>query len=166
MIARFRQDVANVSPKAVVILGGTNDIAAGVSLNQIEDNLAMIGDLAKAHGIKPVFASILPVSDYHRDADPAFAVTANRPPSTIQAVNQWLKSYCQNQSFVYLDYYAAMVDPAGQLQADLSDDGLHPNSKGYRVMSPIAIEAIGRALGTSAGAEDHSAVKRRARTAQ
>ena len=39
-----------------------------------------------------------------------------------------------------------MVDSSGQMQADLSDDGLHPNAKGYRVMSPIALEAIGRVV--------------------
>ena len=87
MLARFRQDVAALNPKVVVILGGTNDIAAGISVNQIEDNLATMGDLAKAHGIKPIFASILPVSDYHKDADPHYEMTLNRPPATIQSIN-------------------------------------------------------------------------------
>jgi lysophospholipase L1-like esterase len=160
MLARFRQDVVSLNPKAVVILGGTNDIEAGFSANQIEDNLAMMGDLAKAHGIKPIFASILPVSDYHKDVDPAYAMTANRPPATIQAIDKWIQSYCQSQGFVYIDYYPAMVDSTGQMQADLSDDGLHPNTKGYRVMSPIAIEAVGRALG-QADAEETSGKRRR-----
>jgi lysophospholipase L1-like esterase len=146
MLARFRQDVAGLNPKVVVVLGGTNDIAAGISVNQITDNLAMIGDLAKAHGIKPVFASILPVSDYHKDADPHYEMTLNRPPATIQAINTWLRSYCQSQGLVYADYYSAMVDSAGRMQTDLSDDGLHPNAKGYRVMSPVALDAIGRVL--------------------
>ena len=48
--------------------------------------------------------------------------------------------------FIYIDYYAVTVDSAGMLQNDLSDDGLHPNAKGYRVMSPALIEAVGRAL--------------------
>jgi lysophospholipase L1-like esterase len=39
-----------------------------------------------------------------------------------------------------------MVDSAGYLQSDLADDGLHPNSKGYRLMAPIALTAIDRAL--------------------
>ncbi len=146
MLARFRQDVAALNPKAVVILGGTNDIEAGISANQIEDNLAMMGDLAKARGIKPIFASILPVSDYHKDADPGYEMTVNRPPATIQSINAWIKSYCQSQGFAYMDYYSAMVDSAGRMQADLSDDGLHPNAKGYRAMSPVALEAIGRVL--------------------
>jgi lysophospholipase L1-like esterase len=154
MLARFRQDVVGLNPKAVLILGGTNDVAAGISINQITDNLAIIGDLAKAHGIKPVFASILPVSDYHKDADPHYEMTPNRPPATIQAVNTWMRSYCQSQGLVYVDYYSAMVDSAGRMQTDLSDDGLNPNAKGYRVMSPVALDAIGRALsGQADGAE-------------
>src|SRR5579863_20978 len=163
MLARFGQDVVSLNPKALVVLGGTNDIAAGISLNQIEDNLTMIGDLAKAHGIKPVFGSILPVSDYHKDTDPRFEMTTNRPPATIRSINSWIQSYCQSQGFVYLDYYSAMIDSAGQLQADLSDDGLHPNAKGYRVMSPVALEAIGRVLSGQQQAPDESQPRRRFR---
>jgi lysophospholipase L1-like esterase len=158
MLARFKQDVVSLNPKVVVVLGGTNDIAAGISANQIEDNLAAIGDLAKAHGIKPVFASILPVSDYHKADDPRYEMTVNRPPETIQAINSWMQSWCQSQGLTYMDYYSAMADPAGRMQADLSDDGLHPNAKGYRVMSPVALEAIGRVLGET---EETQPVKRR-----
>src|SRR5205807_1892425 len=70
MLARFRQDVLGVSPKAVVILGGVNDIGEGIALNQIEENLATMGELARARGIRVAFASVLPVSDYHKDVDP------------------------------------------------------------------------------------------------
>jgi lysophospholipase L1-like esterase len=35
-----------------------------------------------------------------------------------------------------------MVDKSGVLQAELSDDGLHPNAKGYRIMAPIALQTI------------------------
>jgi lysophospholipase L1-like esterase len=160
MIARFEQDVVSLNPKLVVVLGGTNDIAAGLSANQIEANLTTIGDLAKAHGIKTIFASILPVSDYHKADDPHFEMTASRPPETIQAINNWMRGWCQSQGLIYMDYYSAMVDSAGRMQADLSDDGLHPNAKGYRVMSPVALEAIGRVLGQT---EENQPAKRRLR---
>jgi lysophospholipase L1-like esterase len=158
MLARFEQDVVSLNPKLVVVLGGTNDIAAGISVNQIEANLTTIGDLAKAHGVKAVFASILPVSDYHKSDDPRYEMTVNRPPETIQAINSWMRGWCQSQGLSYMDYYTAMVDSAGRMQADLSDDGLHPNAKGYRVMSPVALEAIGRVLGET---EENQPVKRR-----
>jgi lysophospholipase L1-like esterase len=47
---------------------------------------------------------------------------------------------------VYLDYYTAMVDEKGFLKDELSDDGLHPNEKGYAVMAPLVEEAIAKAL--------------------
>ncbi|MES1261865.1 MAG: GDSL-type esterase/lipase family protein, partial [Acidobacteriota bacterium] len=99
LLGRFLQDVAALHPKAVVILAGTNDIARGIPVNGIEDNLTMLGDLAKAHGIKPIFASILPVSDYHKGEDPRYEMTKIRPPASIREVNLWLKEYCRREGF-------------------------------------------------------------------
>jgi lysophospholipase L1-like esterase len=146
MLARFRQDVLAINPKVVVVLGGINDIAAGISEKQIEDNMATMGDLAKAHGIKVVFASVLPVNDYHKDVDPHYEMTKNRPAAAIQAINKWLQTYCTTAGFGWMDYYSVMVDSAGQMQADLSDDGLNPNGKGYRVMSPVVTQTIDRLM--------------------
>jgi lysophospholipase L1-like esterase len=46
-----------------------------------------------------------------------------------------------------VDYYSALVDEDGQLKADMGDDGLHPNAKGYRVMAPLASAAIEKNFG-------------------
>lgn len=146
MLARFRQDVIALNPKVVVILGGINDIAAGTAPRQIEDNLAAMGDLAKVHNIRAIFASILPVSDYHKDVDPRFEMTKSRPPETILAVNKWIQTLCLTGGFTWMDYYSAVVDSSGHLKADLSDNGLDPNGKGYRVMSPITLETIDRVI--------------------
>ncbi len=146
MLGRFTQDVTALKPKAVLILAGTNDIARGIKPSSIEDDLAMMGDLAKAYGIAAVFASILPVSDYHKGEDARFEMTKTRPPAVIKQINTWIQDYCRRQGFTYLDYYAAMVDPSGQMISDMADDGLHPNAKGYRVMAPLALDALNRAL--------------------
>ena len=42
--------------------------------------------------------------------------------------------------------------PRRGLKDDLSDDGLHPNSKGYRIMAPLALEAVTRTLKPHAAA--------------
>jgi acyl-CoA thioesterase-1 len=127
VLARFQEDVVGLHPKGVVILAGINDLRSGISTSQIVDNLAVMGDVAKAHGIKPAFGSVMPMA---------------RANSSIQAVNKWLIDYCRAEGFVYIDYYSGLVDSAGQLQADVSDDGLHPNSKGYRIMSPLVLDAV------------------------
>jgi lysophospholipase L1-like esterase len=161
MLGRFKQDVLDLKPKAVLILAGTNDIARGIAAGAIEDNLSMMGDLAKARGIKVLFASILPVSDYHKAEGPRFEMTKNHPPFTIQQVNIWLKEYCRKEGFAYVDYYSAMADANGQIPADQSDDGLHPNAKGYRVMSPVALQSIDRLLAMPPPAESTPAQQKR-----
>ncbi len=162
MLARFRQDVLALNPKIVVILGGTNDIANGVAPRQVEDNLAMMGDLAKAHGIKVVFASITPVNDYHKDADPRYEMTKARPPATIKEINAWIQTLCLSGGFACMDYYAVLADTAGQMAVDYSDDGLHPNAKGYRMMSPVVTATIDRILSLQQQ-EESPEVKRRFR---
>jgi len=142
MLGRMRSDVIGLQPNVILILGGTNDLARSISLNAIEDNLTMIADLAEYHKIKVIFASVLPVSDYHKDVNPAYEMTPIRPPVLIRALNDWIKSLCTRRNFTYLDYYSEMVDAAGFLKTDLADDGLHPNSAGYRIMAPLAQAAI------------------------
>jgi lysophospholipase L1-like esterase len=149
MLIRFRPDVIALHPKVVVILAGTNDIAGNtgpMTVEAIQENLISMAELAKANSIKVVFASILPISDYdQRDGKPIIRST-QRPPGTIKALNDWMKTYAANNKLTYLDYYSAMVDEKGFLRDELSDDGLHPNVKGYEIMAPLAEAAIARAL--------------------
>jgi lysophospholipase L1-like esterase len=163
MLGRFRQDVTALKPKAVVILAGSEDVAGGIAVNQIEDDLAMMAELAKASGIKTIFASILPVSDYHKDENPKYDVTRTRPPAAIAAINLWLEDYCKNAAAgcSYLNYQPALVDSSGLMQSTLSDDGLIPNAKALRVMSPLAQEAIGRTLGGDDTKQPDAPKKRR-----
>lgn len=149
MLLRFRPDVLALDPRVVVILAGTNDIAGNtgpMTLETIEDNLATMTELARAKGIRVVIASLLPVSDYElRDGKP-IVQTVRRPPEKIKALNEWIKSYVEKNHLTYLDYYSAMVDEKGFLKDELSNDGLHPNLKGYEVMNPLAADAIRKAL--------------------
>ncbi len=76
MLVRFRQDVIDLQPKVLVILAGTNDIAGNtgpISNEDIEANLASMAELAKAHGIRMIFSSILPVNNYTPKSQEFFA---------------------------------------------------------------------------------------------
>ena len=149
MLIRFRPDVIDLKPKVVVILAGTNDLAGNTgpaTLEAIEANLISMAELARANGIRAVFASLLPVSDYElRDGEPIIQ-TARRPPEKILMLNNWMKEYAAKNHLVYLDYFAAMVDAKGFLKDELSNDGLHPNAEGYKVMNPLAEAAIQASL--------------------
>jgi lysophospholipase L1-like esterase len=86
------------------------------------------------------------VSDYEqRDGKPIIQ-TVRRPPEKIKALNEWIKAYASSNKLTYLDYYSAMIDEKGFLKDELSEDGLHPNAKGYAIMAPLAEAAIARAM--------------------
>jgi lysophospholipase L1-like esterase len=150
MLIRFRPDVIVLQPRIVVILAGTNDIAGNtgpMTLQAIEDNLTSMFDLAHANGIRVVFASVLPISDYEKNKDGQQIIrTKQRPPEQITALNVWMKKYAATHGGIYLDYFSAMADEKGFLKEELSEDGLHPNQKGYDVMAPLAEQAIAAAL--------------------
>jgi lysophospholipase L1-like esterase len=144
MLGRMMADVIALKPSAMIVLAGTNDIARGIALPAIQNNLEMMVDLAELHKIKVILCSVLPVHDYNKDKNPAWEVTRRRPPDTIRALNSWILGLCQKRNLIYVDYYTAMIDGSGLLKAELADDGLHPNAAGYRIMAPLALEAIAK----------------------
>jgi lysophospholipase L1-like esterase len=147
MLVRFRQDVINLHPKLLVILAGTNDVAGvtgRVRDEDIEANYATMAELARLHSTRVVFASLLPVNNASSEgARESFAL---RPRERLLAINRWLRDYCGTNGLVYLDYYTAMVDENGMLKKELSNDGLHPNTAGYKLMVPLVDAAIAQAL--------------------
>ena len=143
MLVRFRQDVISLKPKVVVIQAGSSDLAgyAGPATEgTISENFMSMTELAKAHGIQVVLASLTPVCDCLKN------LTERRPPGKIIGLNTWLKGYAARSELVYLDYYSALADGRA-MKKELTVDGLIPNDAGYGRMAPLAEQAIAQALG-------------------
>lgn len=142
MLIRFRQDVIELQPKAVVILAGTNDIAGNTgpsTIEMIENNLASMAELAKAHNIKVILCSILPVYDYPWAKD-------KQPIEKIAAINKWMKQYAKANKMTFLDLFTPLADDRQGMKSEYSKDGVHPNRKGYDVMMPLVEKAIKEVL--------------------
>lgn len=142
MLVRFRQDVIDLEPKVVVILAGTNDIAGNtgpMTLEQTENNLASMADLATANHIKVVLCSVTPAFDFpwHHGLEPA---------PKIDALNAWIKKYATEKGYVYVDYHSTLKDAEDGLPSTLSKDGVHPLPAGYAIMAPLAEAGIEKAL--------------------
>ncbi len=143
MVLRFHQDVVALAPRVVVILGGTNDIAGNTgpsTLEMIEDNLAAMTEMAEANGIRVVLCSVLPVYDY--PWRPGLM-----PAPKIVALNTWLRRYAAGHGAVYVDFHSAMADNRQGMRPEYSEDGVHPNAAGYRVMAALVAPGIAKAAG-------------------
>lgn len=145
MLLRFTRDVLNLKPEAVVILGGTNDIAGNTgfaSTEMITDNIRAMAQLATVNNIKVILCSVLPVYDYRWRP-------GLKPVKKIAAVNSWMKEYAKANNHTYINYFDAMVDEKGGMKKEYSEDGVHPNDAGYQIMEPLVLEGIKEALGKS-----------------
>jgi lysophospholipase L1-like esterase len=139
LLVRFRQDVIDLHPEAVVILGGTNDIAGNTgpeTPEMIEDNFRSMTELARANGIRVILASILPTTRY------PWRPEVPNPAPEIRVLNAWIEGYCKQQKIPYLDYYDSMAGPDGGMKPGISLDGVHPNAAGYAIMEPLAAAAL------------------------
>lgn len=142
MLIRFRQDVIDLKPAAVIIQGGLADIAGFTgpsSLVEIEDNLRSMAELASFNHIIPILVGEPPPADYPGRTGP-------EPVTQIVALNKWVARYCTSSHFTFLNYYSALVGSNGQMKEGVSDDGVHPNEKGYAILKPLAEKAIADAL--------------------
>jgi lysophospholipase L1-like esterase len=142
MLIRFKQDVVSLSPDAVVILAGINDIAGNTgpsTIKMITDNIFSMAEIAKANNIKVIFCSVLPAADFpwRKGMDPG--------PKVVE-LNRNLQAYSQKHNLVYVDYYSAMVDNGYGLRKALGSDGVHPNVAGYLIMEPLIERGIAKTL--------------------
>ena len=138
MLLRFKPDVIALQPRTVHILAGTNDIAGNTgptSERAFEDNIEAMVELAQAHHIRVVLASILPMGSI--GWQPQY-----RPAEEVRRLNRWLRDYAARSGATYLDYYSRLATPDGAFRPDLSNDGVHPNLAGYAIMRELADKAL------------------------
>jgi lysophospholipase L1-like esterase len=144
MVVRMHPDVIHLNPAAFILLAGTNDIAGNTgpeTLEMVEDNIRAMCELAASHKIKIILCLLTPISDYTKAKQ-----TVHRPPADIVNLNRWLESYAPDMHAQIADYYAALADDKGMLRDGYSNDGLHPNARGYEALAPVAEAAIEGAL--------------------
>ncbi len=141
MLIRFRPDVVNLNPKAVVILAGINDIAGNtgpISLENTAENIISMAEIAKANNIKVYICSTLPAIDF--PWSPGI-----QPGPKVIKLNSILKNYCDQNNITYVDYFTSVADDKGGLKVPeytTADDLVHPNLAGYKVMEKIILSAL------------------------
>lgn len=144
MLIRFKPDVVNLKAGVVVILAGINDIAGNTgpsTLEMIEDNLSSMVEIAQANKIRVVLSSVLPAYDFPWRP-------GMEPAEKVVKLNTWIRNYAGTHNCIYLDYFTPMSDEKHALKKEYTQDGVHPNLEGYKVMEPLVEAAIKKALGS------------------
>jgi len=143
LLIRFRQDVIDLKPAAVIILAGSNDIAGNkghVTNEGIMDHIKSMSELAKLHRIKVILCKYLPIYEYPWNK-------SIQPAEKIVDLNNRIEAYAKENNFTILDYWTPLVDKRKGQRQELTVDGVHPNLAGYKIMEEVTEKAIDEALG-------------------
>ncbi|EQB07029.1 hypothetical protein L288_10345 [Sphingobium quisquiliarum P25] len=142
ILLRFYQDVVALKPAVLHLNAGTNDIGGNggpaITDDDIINNLSAMTDMAKAHGIRVVLSSILPstASAQYQSAGQT---------ARIVALNKRIRALAAQRGAGYADYHSVLADADGRIRPEMSNDGVHPNRRGYDAMRPIAQAALAKA---------------------
>lgn len=138
MKARIQKAIST-NAEVFVFCGGTNDIAGNggiVSDQSILANITYMCEEAKKNGMKVALCAIPPCNYY--SWKPAL-----RPGERIKKVNESLKQLVQDKGYdAYVDYHTPFAEPDLSYNPQFTDDGCHPNSKGYDELEKIILPVI------------------------
>ena len=133
MLQRFRKDVINFSPRAVVIFGGINDIAQNkgyIAFEETVQTIMRMAEIADENGIKVAVVSLTP-TDYF------FWNTSFKPAKMVRTMNTILEEAVLQAGYTWIDMYSAFIDKDGAIDEAVAYDRLHPSPGGLEMMEQI-----------------------------
>ena len=115
-------------PAKVFLLIGTNDLARSISPDSVVKNILWISALLKEKSpqTKLFIQSIFPVNEKFGK----FTGHASKKQEIIE-VNKMLWKYASQYGYYYKDFFSALADSTGRLNAAYTNDGLHLTGAGY-----------------------------------
>jgi lysophospholipase L1-like esterase len=147
ILLRFEDDVVALTPVAVVILAGSNDVRAAfgppaaigpMAEARVARHVTAMADIAKARGVRVAIGTLPPV----RAGLAGGRAAGRRDAGVIVRVNAWLRDFAAARAYPLIDFHAVLVDDGGALGSDLSTDGVHPNAAGYERMAAALAPVI------------------------
>lgn len=142
MVLRMMSDVVDLRPRAVHIMGGTNDIAGNtgpMTPQMSENNIRAMTDIAQRNGIKVLIASVPPAASF-----PWAPAIQTRP--AIAELNRRLKELARDTGSIWVDYHPVLDDGTGAMKPGLAVDGVHPTEAGYDAMATVIDPILARVL--------------------
>lgn len=142
---RFSDNVLALKPENLILLIGTNDLSAGISLKEIVENVRDMLEMTRRESPKTfvILEAVYPINQEVHVSKALQAIAGSkRNNQRIMELNRLLKELAEKYNATWLDLTSRLADCKGNLKAEFTEDGLHLKTVGY---IPVA-EAISTLL--------------------
>lgn len=128
----MKERVYNYNPSKVFLLIGTNDLIHDSSVDDIASNIEkIVNEINSNEPQAEIYVeSVYPVNDNLNED-----MVDVRNNDDIMEINDKIKRYCDENDYTYINMYDKLLDDDGNFNEEYTDDGLHPNGKGYEVIT-------------------------------
>jgi len=145
-LLRFRPDVIDLFPKAVVVEISSYNFRQGTSISEIEDYAASMAELSRYHDITPILMTIIPPTSEYEAAE---SYEGYSVLDSLQQYNQWLLNYCSTNGMPVVDADRLLSDQTGHLDAKYAFNTVEPNEMGYQVLATAILKQLDSVVETS-----------------
>lgn len=157
MVGRFHEHVLDYRPKAVLIMGGGNDVMGGTQMEFVTNNISMMAQLALDRGIIPMIG-IQPEPDHKNvPGEIKSMLDYDKVKENLAELKEWLITFARANNLPLIDFDTGMKNRLRAGYGRYFFDGIHPNPSGHRIMAMIAKDAFIKMglLSRAEPAEDH-----------
>ncbi|MBD7915144.1 GDSL family lipase [Clostridium sp. Sa3CUN1] len=136
MLNRFTEDVINLNPNKIFIMGGTNDLLSNRQVSSIVDNIELMikESLSKTNDI----IIGIPPRIIKEDAKRLFmpSLTYDYCEKNLENLKVALINLCNNYNVKFIDFYSLT------LNNNIYIDGIHFNNEGHKIFLEEFIRKI------------------------
>lgn len=154
MASRLESNALVIEPSALVLLGGVNDLRAGISPEEIAQHMrAMIEQTQQRNpDCAIVLISVYPVNP-QVDFIEGKNIVKLKDNQSVEALNELLRELAREKSVAYADVYPYLLDDAQSvLKEEYTLDGLHLTAQGYAAATRVVLPILEGALAERASA--------------
>lgn len=141
MRLQYTEDVVGKGYDLLIIMGGVNDVASGVSSSVTETNLDWIYTQAKSAGLKVVAISILPWGCFSSSSPAKMAITKD--------INAWIKTNANVDYFI--DAYEEFNRGDDCLKEIYNLDKIHVNGVGHEKLAEMIFSQVFQQITPTSG---------------
>jgi len=125
MNQRFDRDVAAERPDYVIVWAGINDLYAGRTPPEAFEGIVRLYDGCRDIGSIPIGCTLTPVEEPWQMNE------------AIVELNRLIEDHCLKENILFVDLHETTTDASGRLRRELSNDGVHLNTEGYRLVAEM-----------------------------
>ncbi|MBD3235034.1 MAG: hypothetical protein GF315_15030 [candidate division Zixibacteria bacterium] len=132
LLARLYQDAVELHPRAVVIELCAINALPNVNPQAAKYAVHSMVDLCEVNGIEPILTTTLPISRAYEQAHEGGDMT-----SRLIDLNRWIENFAQKNDIKLINYFNSLSADDNYIRPELTEDGIHPNEKGYELMAEL-----------------------------